>query len=264
MIIIQTLAESTEHDPVRRACTLLGECVIEEGVSADYKRLAPYHYRQTSYPPAVHQVYRARYIPNGETVGVIVYAAPALNLGIRNKIFGDRFKIGGGRGVNDLRAARLNAELELIIRVVVHPTFRGTGLGARLIRETLRQRPYRFVEMSAAMGNLNPFAERAGMKGIKVPRPENTERVLSALRSVGFTDATIGNPTELVRSVQALPGQRRTFVEREMIKYATSWIRSRSNRDYKMDLPIAAARVASNALITTMYYIFDAQSAAQP
>jgi len=251
-----TVTATVVHaEPERRACTLLGECVIEPGTPRDYKVLSPYHYRDTRSVPAVHQVYRAR--RNDRVVGVIVYAAPALNLGIRNKIFGDRYKIGGGTGVNDIRAGRLNSELELIIRVVVHPTFRGTGLGQRLIAETLPLRPYRYVEMSAAMGFMNPFAEKAGMQAVCVSRPENTERVLAALRSVGMAEEQMANPAEIMRVVAGLGESSRKLVEAELIRYEMRWLKSRTKREVVVTVESAARRVASNAMLATVYYLYE-------
>lgn len=186
-----------------------------------------------------------------------MYAAPALNLGVRNKIFGDRYKIGGGVGTNDMRAMRLNREMELIIRVVVHPTFRGTGLGARLIKETLTLRPYRYIEMSAAMGSVNPFAEKAGMTAVEVPPPENTERVLSALRSIGMQTQDMANPAEILRRLETLDPQRRKFVEAEMVRYALRWIKSRTKREVIITVDLAAHRIAENALTTSTYFLWE-------
>lgn len=256
MTNIRVRVESVDQEPERRACTLLGECVIEAGVGDDYKALAPYHYRDTGFPPAVHQIYRARHGPSRRTVGVIVYAAPAMNLGVRNKIFGDRYKIGGGVD-NRAAWARLNAEVELIMRVVIHPTFRGIGLGQRLIGETLGQRPYRYIEMSAAMGNINPFAAKAGMRALKTPRPPNTERVLAALRAVGMTDDQVGNPTELLRALESLPPEKRAATERELLFYAERWIKSRTKREVTVTVADAVRRVASNALLEPIYYLHE-------
>lgn len=254
---IQTTTTLTKGKPVSAPCSLGGECVIEEGESRDYQLLACYHYRDTGYPPAVHQVYRARHVPSGRTVGVIVYAAPALNLGIRNRIFGDRFKIGGTPGTNESAAGRLNKEVELIIRVVVHPSFRGTGVGQRLISETLMKRPYRYIEMSAAMGHINPFAEKAGMTRVEVPRPLNTERVLSALRAVGVKPDQIGNPNEIMRHLEGMAAEPRAAVEKELLRYATRWIKSRTKREAIVTVEGAVKRVAGNALLQNIYYIFE-------
>lgn len=249
--------ERVETDPERRPCTLLGECAIEPGTNHDYKLLAPYHYRNTGVPPAVHQVYRARHEPTGRIVGAIVYANAALNLGIRNRIFGDRYKIGGCTDTNKIRADRLNKELELIIRVVVHPTFRGTGLGRRLIAETLPLRPCKYVEMSAAMGQINPFAERAGMTAVVVPPAAITARVLGALRSVGLTDDEMGNWRNIVRRLESLDGERRAWLWKELERYALRWIKSRTGREVTITPEIAARRVSANALLRTTYYLAD-------
>lgn len=256
-MLLTTIIKSEEYEPERRACTLLGECAIEAGTGRDYKQLAPYHYRNTGYPPAVHQVYRARHEPTGRTVGAIVYANAALNLGIRNRIFGDRYKIGGGTDTNKLRADRLNREVELIIRVVVHPTFRGTGLGRRLVAETLPLRPYKYVEMSAAMGTMNPFAERAGMTAVKVPHSEITARVLGALRSTGMAEDDMANWKQIIRKLESLGDDKREWLWSELERYALRWIKSRTGRAVKITPEIAARRVASNALLKTTYYIVD-------
>lgn len=254
---IKVDAEVVEQEPARKACSLLGECRIEPGRNADYKLLAAYHYRDHRVPPAIHQVYRALHEPSGRVVGAIVYAAPALNLGVRNKIFGDRYKIGGGKGTNDVRAARLNAEVELIIRVVVHPTFRGVGLGRRLIAETLELRPYRYIEMSAAMGEFNPFAERAGMTRVHVPRPENTERVIAALRSTGMPESDMGDYRLILAHLEKLPVPVRSRISAELIRYATRWIKSRTNRVVDIQVEEAARRLSSNCLLAVNYFLWE-------
>lgn len=257
MLVTTSIVTSQTELIERRPCSLGPECVIEAGAGADYKLLAPYHYRNTGFPPAVHQIYRARHTPSGQVVGAIVYAAAALNLGVRNQVFGDRYLIGGGKGTNDVRAARLNREIELIIRVIIHPAFRGIGLGHQLIAETLPLRPYRYVEMSAAMGSVNPFAEKAGMKAYRAPRPENTERVLGALRGIGLTDDQIGNPREILRALERLSPGTRAHVERELVRYGTRWIKSRTKREAVVTVEDAAYRVAGNALLATIYYVWE-------
>ncbi|MDP2899883.1 MAG: hypothetical protein Q8O47_02810, partial [Candidatus Bathyarchaeota archaeon] len=63
-----------------------------------------------------------------------------------------------------------------------------TGLGARLIRETIHQVGRRHVELIAVMAEYNPFAERAGMRQITVSTPDpSVTRAVEELRSLGFT-----------------------------------------------------------------------------
>lgn len=253
-----TSTEITSHEPQKRRCTLYDECEIRPGTTADYKRLSVYHYRATGIPPAIHQVYVALHKPSGRVIGATVYAAPALNLGARNAIFGDRFKIGGGSTLlNTIRSGRLNKELELAIRIVVHPTFRGIGLSVRLHRETLPLRPYRYIEASATMGAMNPFLEQAGMIPVRVAQSPITARVLGALRSVGMTDDEIANWKEIVRKLESLNEETRRWLWRELEEYATRWIKSRTNRVVVITPEIAARRVASNAMLQPCYYFWE-------
>lgn len=254
---IEVSATIDEREPINRPCSLQGECLIEPGAVRDYMQLAAFHYRNSACPPAVHQVYRARHKPSGRTIGAIVYAAPALNLGIRNAIFGERYKIGGRSLTNTPASERLNREMELIIRVVVHPTFRGAGLGRLLIAETLALRPYRYVEMSAAMGEVNPFAEKAGMRGIRVPARENTVRAVAALKAIGMTGPQMSNPAEIVRVIDGLEEKSRKQVTAEIMRYAERWIKSRTGRVVVVDLATAARRIAENATSASWYYLWE-------
>ena len=70
--------------------------------------------------------------------------------------------------MKDRRAAlaRLNAEMECISRVVVHPMFRGLGLAGRLVRHALATAETPFVEALAAMGKIHPLFLRGGMRAV--------------------------------------------------------------------------------------------------
>lgn len=261
-MLITTRIEVIEREPVKQPATLLTECVIESGTNAHYKPLAKHHYRDKRIPPATHQVYIARHVPTGIIAGAIVYAAPAINLGIRNKIFGDRYKA-GGKGKRPV-IQRLNREVELIIRIVIHPPFRGVGLGTRLIVETLPKRPFRYVEMCAAMGAVHPFAEKAGMYGIRVPRPERTEKMLAMLRSFGLDEMQIANPAEILRLRDRLKESDLAWLDREMTEYATRWIKSRTNREIVLTPEICAKRIATNATASTVYYIWENPAYVEP
>jgi len=240
-----------------RTCSVVTECVIEPGLGEDYKLLAPYHYRSGAHPPGVHQIYRARHQPTNRTVGVVVYGAPSLNLAIRNEVFGDRYKGSGGAVVQTLRAERLNQEVELIIRVIVHPAFRGTGLGHRLLSQTMPLRPYRYLEASSMMGAINPFNTKAGLTPCRVAHNKPTARVLAALRSVGMRDEDIGNARAILRKLESLPEARREWLQREMFEYETRYVRGRSNRKLVITPESAAKRIASNALMTPLYFIWE-------
>lgn len=83
-----------------------------------------------------------------------------------------------------------------IARVVVHPTYRGCGVGQRLIREYLKLRPD--ADTVAAMARFNPVFERAGMKRVKdvVIQPP------AFLKTLPLTPARWADKAECLRIMQ--------------------------------------------------------------
>ncbi|MZP28702.1 ABC transporter ATP-binding protein [Heliobacterium undosum] len=144
--------------PNAPACSLISNMQIEPGSLADYHVLSRFHYRQKTVR-AVQHIFK---LVNGdEVVGVIVYVYPALSLAGRNA-YTPRYKAASSE-----IARRLNDEVTTISRVVIHPKYRGVGLGAKLIRDTMPMTGKRYVEALTVMGRFNPFNEKAGL--IPVP-----------------------------------------------------------------------------------------------
>jgi len=84
-------------------------------------------------------------------------------------VFGQRYVFTPG----DLRKARLiNDEIARISRVIIHPKFRGIGLGEFLVKETLHKVDAKVVEVLAVMARYNPFFEKAGMLRVDYRRDE--------------------------------------------------------------------------------------------
>lgn len=159
----------------RRKLPTLGKRLhIERGSKSDYDHFAPMHYRKRDELGFVDRVYLLRDGVGGEPLAVIVYAYGPMELSLRNLATGGRF----------LRnPARLNRELRIIRRIVVHPDVRGCGLGYHLIRETMPMLGVKYIECLAGMGEVNPVFERAGMKRIGLcPVPANRARLAEKLR----------------------------------------------------------------------------------
>jgi ABC-type ATPase with predicted acetyltransferase domain len=140
---------------------------IRRGTIADYDALGRFHYLAGR--PAAHKRVLTIRTPRRllrddpsapETAAVLVVSPPVLQCRGRNVATCGRYS---GRPRRQA-VARLNAELECISRVVVHPTFRGAGLAVRLVRRALRTTPVRSVEALAAMGAVHPFFIKAGMR----------------------------------------------------------------------------------------------------
>lgn len=91
-----------------------------------------------------------------QPIGICVFAAPAASLTLRSRFFGLKNPRSG------VSLAALNQQLWLLQRVVLHPTYRGAGLAADFVRRACQLCPVDWVETLSAMGQANPFFERAG------------------------------------------------------------------------------------------------------
>ncbi len=89
---------------------------------------------------------------------------------------------------------RLQREISVISRVVVHPKYRSIGLGARLVGETLAQAGTPCVEAVAVMAKYNPFFGRAGMRKIAESKPSvHVAAALERLGELGFDSALLAD-----------------------------------------------------------------------
>lgn len=155
-------------------CTAVEDVVIREATKGDYLRLSSLHYRDSRLPVPI-KIYAAERA--SELAGVVAYSYPGVNAK------GRRLAVGYRPALKEL-----NTDWAVVSRVIVHPKYRSTGLGARLLRDTLPQVGRRHVELIAVMAEYNPFAERAGMKPITVSTPDPTvTRALEELRVLGFS-----------------------------------------------------------------------------
>jgi len=170
-----------------KQCSVCSGLQIEKGSFEDYKKLKRFHYRSKNEKESaslrMSDCYKLLY--KGELIGVIVYSHSYLNLKPRNMVFGNRYVFTAG----DLQKARLiNEEIARISRVVIHPKFRGIGLGAYLVKETLRRVDAKVVEALAVMARYNPFFEKAGMLRVDYVRDELSigTKMRSFLEAKGF------------------------------------------------------------------------------
>ncbi len=137
---------------------------IVPGRIGDYRALSCFHY--LTGPPAAHKRVWAIRIPADarrpglpEVAAVLVVSPPVLCCRGRNVATGRRYVSPDRRASTGL----LNAEIECISRVVVHPIYRSCGLAVGLVRHALRTARTPLVEALATMGAIHPFFERGGM-----------------------------------------------------------------------------------------------------
>lgn len=258
------------ESPPPRRCTVLSECQFGRGDLSDYAKLSQFHYRNTGKPPGTKAVYKAVHEPTGALAAVAVYTSPSMQLASRNLVFGERYKnVTSNKTLCSLVMKRLNSEMELMMRIIVHPTFRGIGLAQQLLAYSLPDRPVPYVEVSAAMGRVNPFLERAGLRVIDTPRPLRTEKLISSMRAFGADDTMIASPSRIIAWLQALKPGPRSYIEQELLAFERTWRTSKRSAAWKPGgktqkgaehkaptLEDAIRRVASNALVQPRYYLW--------
>jgi GNAT superfamily N-acetyltransferase len=100
-----------------------------------------------------------------EPVGICVFTAPARSLRLRSAVFGP---LAARAGRSRLGLQRLNQQLWRLARVVLHPTYRGTGIAAAFVRASCQACPVAWIETLAALGHIHPLFEKAGFRRIGV------------------------------------------------------------------------------------------------
>lgn len=193
---------------------------IIRGTIRDYDLLSSFHYLGGR--PACHKrvyVIRAPRAPArrwrdaaaARLAAVLVVSPPLLSVRGRNLATGGRYA-----GPDRAAAAELlNAEIECISRVIVHPTYRGCGLAVRLVWHALATARTPLVEALAAMGRVHPFFERAGMKPFPVPADKHVARLLSAAEAVGLGPSNLA-AVRPVRQFLRRRGPQAAFLRREL------------------------------------------------
>lgn len=89
-------------------------------------------------------------------IGICIFSAPAASLTLRSQFFGLK------NPRSSVALGALNEQLWLLQRVVLHPTYRGAGIAAAFVRRACEACPVPWIETLSAMGQINPFFERAG------------------------------------------------------------------------------------------------------
>lgn len=210
-------------------CSLTERLSISSGDIADYERLCRFHYRDGRLGPyAAIFVIRpdaALFSSVGtETIAVIVYAMPTSGLELRNKATGGLF-VGLDRAT---RMSLINKNIRRIARVIVDPRFRGLGLAARLVRETMPKMNVPIIEALAVMGAVNPFFAKAGMKAYHGPTPVRCEQLIAAFSRVGIEDGDLVDPKKGQQKLEALGPDEAAFIEGQIRTFLGSYGKRRT------------------------------------
>ena len=194
-------------------------------------------------------------IPHSDVlVGVIVYSRSPLSLAARNLATGGRYRLGGGRAAI---GTLINRELRIISRVVIAPNWRGLGLGARLVRETLPLAGTPYVEALAAMGHMSAFFERAGMTAYPQPPAPQGERLRAAFESVGIGRLARRSAASLAAALEAAEPSARALVDREMARWTRSYLAAKNHKPNEVPRERLYELVAGHLDSAPVYYLWQ-------
>jgi GNAT superfamily N-acetyltransferase len=202
-------------------CTVVEGVSVREGSRADYERLSHLHYRDSGLP-VPRQIYAME--REGELLGVVVYSYPPIRASGRREAVGYTPEIG-----------ELNESWAIISRVIVHPKYRTIGLGSRLIRESLEMQGSQHVELIAVMARYNPFAERAGMRLVRVSEPHSSVvRAIEGLRGLGFNPVLLASTRSNGATLSSMSGDRIASLKELLLGISSIYFKrlSRSGRPY--------------------------------
>ncbi len=226
------------------AMSLQRRAIIEPGSVRDYAAFAPLHYRHRDGLGFVDKVFVLRETRVGEPLGILVFAMAPAELALRNRATRGRF-------IRNMR--RLNRDLRILRRLVMHPDVRGCGLGHWFVRQTLPRVGVRFVECLAAMGAVNPVFEKAGMTRVgQCPLPRGRLRLLERMAKHHVDPFAADFQRRIARSPRV-----RDLIERTILRWVSATTAGHKYRPERRD-PEELAR-AFRQLIGSppMYYLWD-------
>lgn len=233
-----------QEAPHRGAISLQRRAVIERGGVRDYASFAPLHYRHRDGLGFVDKVFVLRESRAGDALGILVFAMAPAELAPRNRATRGRF-------IRNFR--RLNHDMRILRRLVMHPDVRGCGLGHWFVRQTLPRVGVRFIECLASMGAVNPVFEKAGMTRVgRCPLPRGRIRLLERMAKHHVDPFAADFHRHIARSPRV-----RTLVERTILQWVTATTAGHKYRPERRD-PEELSR-AFRQLIGSppMYYLWD-------
>ena len=156
--------EVIRQTPAKKRISFARELSMTEGNRQDWEYFSKWHYRSHH----LGFVKRIVLLKHGsDPIGICVFCTPAGSLRLRSHYFGLKHS----RTELSLRA--LNQQLWVLSRVVLHPTYRGAGIGADFVRRACQSCEVDWIETLSAMGQVNPFFEKAGFIRVGIVRKTN-------------------------------------------------------------------------------------------
>ncbi|MBU6411876.1 MAG: hypothetical protein KGS45_00235 [Planctomycetes bacterium] len=210
---------------------------IIRGCPSDLSTLSQHHYRITP-PVAVERILSAIDTHTGDVVGVLAASRPPLNDSWRAIAWPHLLPT---HLAPRERAKVINANIRIISRVIVCPARRSLSIAKDLVSCYLADPLTPCTEALAAMGDLVPFFQRAGMRAIPLSTPRRDLTLLRALASSGITPLDLAGLDHLVHLSHPIPDALAVPLRR--------WASAHRSTRSLTDLDTIALK-ASNALLS--------------
>jgi hypothetical protein len=128
------------------------------------------------------------------------------------------------------------------------------------VAETLPRVGTPYVEALAAMGRVHPFFEQAGMTAYVSPAPAGSERLRSALEAVGLGRCARRSAEALEAALKSLAPAGRRLAEREIERWARSYLAAKNHRTRRPERRRALDLVARHLDSAPVYYLWRSKS----
>ena len=125
----------------------------------------------------------------------------------------------------------INKNIRCISRVIIDPRYRGFGLASRLVQETMPQMQVPIIEALAAMGQFNPFFEKAGMTAYPAQLSRQCQKMRDALNVVGIKDYQFLRPLEVQAKLDVMDGRLKFWLEHQTRRFLSAYGKRRNMPD---------------------------------
>jgi GNAT superfamily N-acetyltransferase len=240
---------------------------LTTGTLKDYAQLSSFHYRGSS-PRTATAVWLLRHhaptvvgrMLQRKNESVIVAATvrslPPLSCVMRDVATRSRYK-----GIDRAAASRLlNLEMRTLSRTVVLPQWRGLGLAVRLIRHALAHPETIYTEAFAAMGQVHPFLEKAGMTRYDRPPHAEHARLLDALRHLDIDPVELASSSAMQARRSVMSSADRALFDAELTRWwKDAFCQWRATPD-EVSIDTLLIKARDKLLSQPVYYIYDHQA----
>ena len=162
---------------------------IEDADRHDFDNFIKYHYKSTKAVPGVKKMYKL--MLNGTPIGLAVYAVASRMLSGRNIYFNKHYMTAKGYPKMD----EVNSDFLNGARYIIHPQYRGCGLGAWFTEETIKMIDKEFnipfIEVSSVMAKFTPFLQKGGVMDVcdneSAKTKKDTDKIKELLAKYGMS-----------------------------------------------------------------------------